>query len=88
MDVKTFNELFDGLVNEHKRNVDSIVHYRYSNKPEVVATVDMPKDERILSYRVVNFLKSQGIKFDYLTYDTEKSRYYAMINKNDFERCE
>ena len=88
MDVKTFNEFFNELVNEHKRNVDSVVHYRYLNKPVVVATVDVPRDERIPSYKVVDFLKSEGIKFDYLAYDGEKHRYYAMLNKNGFERCE
>lgn len=88
MDVKTFNELFDGLVNERKRDVDSVVHYRYLNKPVVVATVDVPKDERVQGYKIVDFLKSEGIKFDYLAYDGEKRRYYAMLNKNGFERCE
>ena len=83
MDVKTFNEFFNELANEQKR----IVHYRYSNKPAVVATVDVPKNERIPSYKIVDFLVSEGIKFDYLTYDGEKCRYYAMLNKNDFERC-
>ena len=87
MDIKTFDEFFNELANKQERNIDNVVHYRYSNKPEVVATVDIPKDERILSYRVINFLKSQGIKFDYLTYDMEKSRYYAMLNKNCFEKC-
>ena len=88
MDVKTFNEFFNKLVNEQKRNIDNVVHYRYSSKPTVVATVDMPKNERVPSYRVVRFLESQGIKFDYLAYDREKCRYYAMLNKNSFERCE
>ena len=88
MDVKTFNEFFNKLANEQKRNIDNVVHYRYSSKPTVVATVDMPKNERVPSYRVVRFLESQGIKFDYLAYDREKCRYYAMLNKNSFERCE
>ena len=88
MDVKTFNEFFNELANEQKRNIDNVVHYRYSNKPAVVATVDMPKNERVPSYRIVRFLESQGIKFDYLAYDREKCRYYAMLNKNGFERCE
>ena len=57
MDVKTFNELFDGLVNEHKREVNNVIHYRYLNKPVVVATVDVPRDERIPSYKIVDFLK-------------------------------
>lgn len=87
MDVKTFDELFNELVNEHKRDVDSVVHYRYLNKHVVVATVDVPRDERIPSYKIVDFLKSEGIKFDYLAYDGEKRRYYAMLNKNGFERC-
>lgn len=88
MDVKTFNEFFNELVNEHKRDVDGVVHYRYLNKHVVVATVDVPKDERVPSDKIVNFLVSQGIKFDYLAYDREKCRYYAMLNKNGFERCE
>ena len=68
--------------------VDSVIHYRYLNKTVVVATVDVPKDERVPSDKIVNFLVSQGIKFDYLAYDEEKRRYYAMLNKNGFERCE
>ncbi len=77
-------------VSDEKINMVSneIIHYRYSSKPTVVATVDMPKNERVPSYRVVRFLESQGIKFDYLAYDREKCRYYAMLNKNSFERCE
>lgn len=67
--------------------VDNVIHYRYLNKPVVVATVDVPKDERVPSDKIVNFLVSEGIKFDYLTYDMEKSRYYAMLNKKGFERC-
>ena len=88
MDVKTFNEFFNELVNEHKREVNNVIHYRYLNKPVVVATVDVPKDERVPSDKIVNFLVSQGIKFDYLAYDREKFRYYAMLNKKGFERCE
>lgn len=88
MDVKTFNEFFNELVNERKRDVDSVVHYRYLNNPVVVATVYVPKGERIPDYKIVDFLKSEGIKFDYLAYDGETSRYYAMLNKNGFERCE
>lgn len=87
MDVKTFNDFFNELINEHKRDVDSVVHYRYLNKPVVVATVDVPIDERIPSYKIVDFLKSEGIKFDYLAYDGEKRRYYAMLNKKGFEKC-
>ena len=68
--------------------VDSIIHYRYLNKPVVVATVDVPKDERVPSDKIVNFLVSQGIKFDYLAYDGEKCRYLAMLSKKGFERCE
>ena len=68
--------------------VDSVIHYRYLNKPVVVATVDVPKDERVPIDKIVNFLVSEGIKFDYLAYDREKCRYYAMLNKNCFERCE
>lgn len=76
-------------VSDEKINMVSneIIHYRYSSKPTVVATVDMPKNERVPSYRVVRFLESQGIKFDYLTYDWEECRYYAMLNENGFERC-
>ena len=87
MDVKTFNELFDELVSEQKREVNNVIHYRYLNKPVVVATVDVPKNERIPSNKIVDFLVSEGIKFDYFTYDTEKSRYYAMLNKKGFEKC-
>ena len=68
--------------------VDNVIHYRYLNKPVVVATVDVPKDERVPSYKIVDFLVSEGIKFDYLAYDREKCRYYAMLNKNSFERYE
>ena len=68
--------------------VDSVIHYRYLNKPVVVAAVDVPKDERVSSDKIVDFLVSEGIKFDYLAYDREKCRYYAMLNKNGFERCE
>lgn len=88
MDVKTFNELFDELVSEHKCEVNNIIHYRYLNKPVVVATVDVPRDEIIPSYKVVDFLRSEGIKFDYLTCDGEKHRYYAMLKKSGFKRCE
>ena len=87
MDVKPFNEFFNELANEQKRNTNNVVHYRYSNKPAVVATVDVPKNERIPSYKIDHFLVSEGIKFDYLAYDREKCRYYAMLNKNGFERC-
>lgn len=87
MDVKTFDELFNERVNEHKREVNNVIHYRYLNKPVVVATVDVPIDERIPSYKIVDFLKSEEIKFDYLAYDRDKHRYYAMLNKNGFERC-
>ena len=68
--------------------VDSVIHYRYLKKHVVVATVDIPKDEKVPSYKIVDFLVSEGIKFDYLAYDREKCRYYAMLNKNGFERCE
>ena len=49
MGVKTFNEFFNELVNEHKREVNNVIRYRYLNKPVVVATVDVPRDERIPS---------------------------------------
>lgn len=88
MDVKTFNEFFNELANKQEREVNNVIHYRYLNKPVVVAMVDVPIDERIPSYKIVDFLKSEGIKFDYLAYDGEKRRYYAMLNKNGFERCE
>lgn len=88
MDVKTFNEFFNELVNKQEREVNNVIHYRYLDKPVVVATVDVPIDERIPSYKIVDFLKSEGIKYDYLAYDGEKRRYYAMLNKNGFERCE
>ena len=68
--------------------VDSVIHYRYLNKPVVVATVDVPKDERVPSDKIVNFLVSQEIKFDYLVYDGEKCRYLAMLSKKGFERCQ
>lgn len=67
--------------------VDSVIHYRYVNKPVVVAIVDVPKDEKVPSNNIVDFLVSEGVKFDYLAYDGEKCRYYAMLNKNGFERC-
>lgn len=87
MDVKTFDESFNELVNEHKSEVNNVIHYRYLNKPVVVATIDIPRNERIPSNKIVDFLVSEGIKFDYLAYDGEKCRYYAMLNKNGFERC-
>ena len=87
MDVKTFNELFDELVNEQKREVNNVIHYRYLNKPVVVATVDVPRDERVPSNEIVDFLVSEGVRFDYLAYDGEKYRYCAMLNKKGFERC-
>lgn len=68
--------------------VNKVIHYRYLNKPVVVATVDVPKDEGALSYKIVDFLVSEGIVFDYLTYDGEKHRYYAMLKKSCFEKCE
>lgn len=68
--------------------IDKIIHYKYLNSPVVVAIVDVPIGERIPSYKIVDFLKSEGIKFDYLAYDGEKRRYYAMLNKKGFERCE
>ena len=68
--------------------VDSVIHYRYLNKPVVVATVDVPKDEKVPSDKIVNFLQSEGIKFNYLAYDGEKCRYLAMLSKKGFERCE
>ena len=67
--------------------VDDVIRYKYSNKPVVVATVYVPKDERVQNYEIINFLVSEGIKFDFLTYDVEKSRYYAMLKKNCFEKC-
>lgn len=67
--------------------VDNVIHYRYVNKPVVVAIVDVPKDEKVPSNNIVDFLVSEGVKFDYLAYDGEKCRYYAMLNKNGFERC-
>ena len=67
--------------------VDSVIHYRYLNKPVVMATVDVPKDEMVSSNKIVDFLVSEGVKFDYLAYDGEKRRYYAMLNKKGFERC-
>lgn len=87
MDVKTFDESFNELVNEHKSEVNNVIHYRYLNKPVVVATIDIPRNERIPSNKIVDFLVSEGIKFDYLAYDGEKCRYYAILNKNGFERC-
>lgn len=67
--------------------VDDVIRYRYLNKPVVVATVDVPKDERVPNYEIINFLVSEGIKFDFLTYDMEKGRYYAMLKRNCFEKC-
>lgn len=67
--------------------VDNVIHYRYLNKPVVVATVDVPKDENVPCGEIINFLQSERIKFNYLAYDGEKYRYYAMLNKNCFEKC-
>lgn len=88
MDVKTFNKFLNELANKQERKVNNVIHYRYLNKPVVVAMVDVPIDEKISSCKIVDFLKSEEIKFDYLAYDGEKRRYYAMLNKNGFERCE
>ena len=88
MDVKTFNELFNELADEHNRDVNNVARYRYSNKQVVVATVDVPENEIVPTYKIVNFLISEGIKFDYLKYDGEKYRYCAMLNKKGFERCQ
>ena len=68
--------------------VNRVIHYRYLNAPVVVAIVDVRKDERVSSNEIVDFLVSEGIKFDYLAYDGEKHSYYAMLNKKGFERCE
>ena len=68
--------------------VDNVIHYRYLNKPVVVAAVDVPEDERVPIDKIVNFLVSEGIKFDYLAYDGEKCRYLAMLSKKGFERCQ
>ena len=68
--------------------VDNIIHYRYLNKPVVVATVDVPKDEKVPCSEIINFLQSEGIKFNYLAYDVEKCRYLAMFSKKGFERCQ
>ena len=67
--------------------VDNVIHYRYLNKPVVVATVDVPKDEKVPCSEIINFLQSEGIKFSYLAYDGEKCRYLAMLSKKGFERC-
>ena len=67
--------------------VDNVIHYRYLNKPVVVASVDVPKDEKVPCSEIINFLQSEGIKFSYLAYDGEKCCYYAMLNKKGFERC-
>ena len=90
MNAETLSEWISELMleNERERKIDSVVRYKYSSEPIVVATVDMPENERVPSYRVVRFLESQGIKFDYLAYDREKCRYYAMLNKNGFEKCQ
>ena len=68
--------------------VDNVIHYRYLNKPVVVAAVDVPEDERVPIDKIVNFLVSEGIKFDYLAYDGEKCRYLAMLSKKGFETCQ
>lgn len=68
--------------------VNGVIRYRYINAPVVVAIVDVRKDERVSSNEIVDFLVSEGIRFDYLAYDGEKSCYYAMLNKKGFERCE
>lgn len=76
-------------ISDEKINMVSneIIHYRYSSKPIVVATVDVPKDERVPCNEIINFLQSEGIKFNYLAYDGEKCRYLAMLSKKGFERC-
>ena len=76
-------------VSDEKINMVSneIIHYRYSSKPIVVATVDVPEDERVPCSEIINFLQSEGIKFNYLAYDGEKCRYLAMLSKKGFERC-
>lgn len=76
-------------VSDEKINMVSneIIHYRYSSKPTVVATVDVPEDEKVPCSEIINFLQSEGIKFNYLTYDGEKCRYLAMLSKKGFERC-
>ena len=90
MDVKTLSELISELMleNERERKIDSVVCYKYSSKPIVVATVDVPNDEKVCSVDIVKFLESEGIKFDYLAYDGEKYRYCAMRYKKGFERCQ
>ena len=90
MDVRILHEWLNELMLENERecNVNNVVHYRYSNRPVVVATIDVPKDERVPSYKIARFLESKGVKFDYFVYDREKCRYYAMLNKNSFERCQ
>lgn len=81
MDVNVSNERINVVSN-------GIIRYRYSSKTTVVATVDVPENERISGYNVVKFLESEGIKFDCLSYNAEKHRYYAMLRKNGFERCQ
>ena len=76
-------------VSDEKINMVSneIIHYRYSSKPIVVATVDVPENEKVPCSEIINFLQSEGIKFNYLAYDGEKCRYLAMLSKKGFERC-
>lgn len=66
---------------------NEVVHYRYSNKPVVVATVNVADDENVLGVEVAEFLESEGIKFDHLLYDENQRRYYAMLSKKGFEKC-
>lgn len=77
MSEKDFNEVSD-----------EIIRYRYSNKPVVIATVDVAYGEKLFGGDIIEFLNSEGVKFDYLAYDGEKNRYYAMLRKKGFERCD
>ena len=81
MNVNVLDEKINMVSNE-------IIHYRYSSRPIVVATVDVPEDARVPCSEIINFLQSEGIKFNYLAYDGEKCRYLAMLSKKGFERCQ
>lgn len=73
-------------MSEEKKS--EVVRYRYSNRPVVVATVDVAFGEKLFSGDVIDFLSSEGVKFDYLAYDGEENRYYAMLRKKGFEKCD
>lgn len=67
--------------------MNEVIHYKYSNKPVVVATVDITGGENVLGIDVAEFLESEGVEFDHLVYDENQRRYYATLRKKGFEKC-